>query len=155
MSPSSLTTPLLVSVWPTSLLVPTLSIPLLVPMLSMTDVRKKAAISATNSDLVRGPAPGREVAQFQGALLPAGDNGFAADKARNTAAVQSLYEPAGESGQGDHRQLDCRAGAEDGRRLRSEREEISFDRDGNARSVRATQIGLQLLVRFYSAEKCL
>ena len=49
MSPSSLTTPLLVSVWPTSLLVPTLSIPLLVPMLSMTDVRKKAAISATTT----------------------------------------------------------------------------------------------------------
>ena len=35
-----------------------------------------------NSDLVRGPPAGGEVAKFQGALLPTGDDGFAADQAR-------------------------------------------------------------------------
>jgi Sulfatase len=47
-----------------------------------------------NFDLVRGPPPGGEVAQFQSAFLSTGDDGFAADQAGDTTSVQSLYEPA-------------------------------------------------------------
>jgi arylsulfatase A-like enzyme len=47
-----------------------------------------------DSDLVRGSPPGGEMAQFQSALLSAGDDGFAADQARDTASVQSVHEPA-------------------------------------------------------------
>jgi hypothetical protein len=68
-----------------------------------------------DSSLVLGPPPGGEVAQLQSSFLSAGNHGFAADQARNTAAIQSLHQPARGRGQGDHRQLDLRAGAEDGR----------------------------------------
>jgi Sulfatase len=93
--------------------------------------------------LIRWPGKvpaGGEVAQFQGALLSTGDDGFAADQAGNPASIQSLYEPARGRGQGDHRQLDLRAGAENDRRIRREREKESFDRNGNARSLHAATV---------------
>jgi hypothetical protein len=46
-----------------------------------------------NSDPVRRSAAGGEVEELQGALLSAGDDGFAADQARDTASVQSLHQP--------------------------------------------------------------
>src|ERR1700730_15336624 len=55
---------------------------------------------------------------------------FTAREASNPAPVQALREPARGRGEDGDRQLDYRSGAENGRGVRGEREEVPADRDG-------------------------
>ncbi len=93
-----------------------------------------------DSDLVRGPPAGGEVAQFQSALLSAGDDVLAAVKLGIPLLFNLYTNPREDEDKVITDSWVIRPGAEDGRRIRSERERVSADRDGHARSVLPAEV---------------